>query len=410
MFEFLFCPILALFKSLKEISSKYSQLLFVLFSFYFGLTLYVPAQKGLEQISVDSTYHRQFFEKFSVNETFGQWLERLHRYIIFDVDYVSGDMIKDFYFETLAYVTSFFSDSYHVLYGFAGLVFGFFMLKSLQILLDNKMINWDYLLLCVLLLFTYNQFIKIHSLRFPTAAWFSVWCILEAFYKGNKKYLFLLPLAIIIHGSYSILIGIVALSFLTRKNEKLWSFLFLVSLFVSSMPTEVLDSISSYLPSRFQIYFEYSTAETMAERAELVSERRTGMLINLFGLVQNVYINVLLLYLMRFYKTLAISDAKNAYYILYTYALPLFTVINMFAFIHEFSERYRMISYPLIAMLALYAVSKDAKIKKILRLVPFVLIYQMALYGYLYYMTSGHSLLVPPLIQIPYFLFTSEIL
>jgi len=391
---FLISPILSLLFSIRTIKTKSSQIVFLLFAAVYGFTLYVPAVKGLENLSVDSTYHRQFFEKVSISENFAEWKERLVRYITFDVDYERGEIIKDYYLETIAYVSSIFSHNHHLLFLIAAVVFVYFYIKSLKFFVNDEKYSYSFYCFCLLLLFSYNQIINIHWLRFPTAAWVAVYSLFQIFIKNDKRFWLLLPCTILIHGSYFAFVLIIAICFLTRKYDRLWVVFFFLSFFISSMPQDILSSISNILPDRISMYFNYSTIESIEERASLIEGRRTSSFITLFGTFQNIYMNILMLLIIRNYQPS--QDKKISK--LFPIVLSLFTIVNFFSFVKEFSDRYRLITYPLVAYLWLQLFYNNSKMRKYIYFAPLILLYQMAYYGYQYYMTSDFSLIISPVI------------
>jgi len=168
-----------------------------------------------------------------------------------------------------------------------------------------------------------------------------------------------------------------------------------------------LEGLFSFLPERLRSYAGYSSVEGISERAELISQRRTGSLIDMFGVAINIYMNILMYLIIRKVRYVKTSTKiTNVYPIL----LGLFTIINAFSFIKEFSERFRCVTFPLLAYVWLSLFSVRDKERKVIYLLPVVFAYQLALNGYIYYMTSGLSLLISPFISIPYYLFTGEML
>ncbi len=398
---FLISPILGLVMAIKTIRTRSSFVVFILFAAIFGLCLYVPAEKEGVNLSVDSTYYRQGFETINVNETFSTWCSRLHRYVTGDIDWTTGEIIKDYYLETVGFVSSWFSDSYHLLFMFATVIFSFFMLKSLKFLVLDKEFKISYYTLCLLFLFTYNQLINMHWLRFPTAAWVTVYMLFQVFVNNNKKYWLLLPFTIVIHGSFIAFALIVGVYFLTKKYERFWKFAFVGSLFFASIPPSFLDSILNYFPSFLSRYLLYATADTIEERADLIAERRTGVLIELFAVAINVYMNVLMLYLIKDYNKVKKEMTLDK---LFMFLLILFTIVNMLVIVKEMSERYRMILFPIFTYLWYQVYKNDPRMPKIIYLIPFVFAYQIALNGYLYYMTCDYSLFVTPIYAVGNFL------
>lgn len=405
---FLICPLFAFVYSIKTIGTKGSRNIFILFGALFGFTVFVPAVKGGINLSVDSTYYRMWFENIYSKISFTGYLSRVVKWITYDVDYQSGEIIKDIYLDTVGYVSSFFGDTYHIMFMFATVIFTIIACKCLRFISSLSNYHYCFYTLCILLIFTFNQFCNIHWFRFPTAAWVAVFAIFQIYANGNKKYILLLPACWAIHGSFAFFLIMMAVVMSTAKRfERLWVFAFFVSIFVSSIPQSSLQSLFSFLPDRLGGYSGYSSVEGMSERANLVSERRTGVLIEMSGVAINVYMNILMYLIIKKVKEIrGFVKITNVYPIL----LGLFTIVNAFSFIKEFSERFRCVTFPLLAYVWLSLFSDRDKERHIIYLAPIVFAYQLALYGYMYYMTSGFSLLVSPLISIPYYLVTGKML
>ncbi len=405
---FLICPLFAFIYSIKSISTKGSRNIFILFGALFGFTLFVPAAKGGINLSVDSTYYRMWFENIYSKLNFPGYLDRVYSWITFDINYQNGEIIKDIYLDTIGYISSFFGDTYHIMFMFATIIFTIIACKCLRFLTSLSNFHFGYYSICILLIFTFNQFCNIHWFRFPTAAWVAVYAIFQMYANGNKKYILLLPLCCAIHGSFMFfLIMMIVVMSTTKRFERLWVFAFFVSIFISSIPQSALEGLFSFLPERLRSYAGYSSVEGISERAELISQRRTGSLIDMFGVAINIYMNILMYLIIRKVRYVKTSTKiTNVYPIL----LGLFTIINAFSFIKEFSERFRCVTFPLLAYVWLSLFSVRDKERKVIYLLPVVFAYQLALNGYIYYMTSGLSLLISPFISIPYYLFTGEML
>lgn len=388
------CPLLGLFSALGKIKNKDSKKILLFFAAIYGFTVYVPSAKEYIDLSVDSTYYRMHFETISVKEDFDEFCYRFVRYLTFDIDEV-GDIIKDYYLETISYLASFGGHNYHFLFMLAAIISAYYCIKCLSFFVDNNDYQYSWYCLFLLLVFLYNQPVQIHWLRFPTAAWIAVYSIFKIFINNDKRYWLLAISTIIIHGSFIAFIVLLAIASYTQKYVKLWIFLFFVSLFISSVPSGILDSLVSVLPPRIGMYLQYASEETLNENVDLINTRRTGALINLFSTTQSVFMNVLMILIIKEYKKRQIVSRK-----IVLATIILFTIVNLFAFVYEFSMRYRLITYPLVMYVWLQFFGSDRRYKKVIYLIPIVFSYQMAYYAYLYYKTSGIDLVLSPFITI----------
>lgn len=401
---FFISPLMSLILSIKRINTRSSYTIFYLSAALFGFTLYVPAEKGLEALSVDSTYHRQLFEKKIVNETFSQYIDRFVQYVTFDYDPIEGDIIKDFYLDTVFYISSIFSSSHHFAFLLFTFLFAYVSLKCMHFVVLRDNFKVSYYTLCILLIFLFNQIINIHWLRFPTASWIAVYMIFQVYVNHNKRYWLLLPLTVIIHASFFAFVILMLIAQLSKRYDKFWIGLFFVSFFVSSIPPDFLEALTNFLPERFAGLINYASESSIEGRASLIEERRTGFFISLFAVIINIYMNILMLFIIKYRKEIKV-DTQNLFSVL----LVLFTIMNVFAFIKEFSERYRLITYPLLAYVWITVFPKVNKYSRIIYFVPFVFAYQLALNGYLYYMTSGYSMLLTPLYTVSKVFITGDV-
>lgn len=391
---FFISPILGLLESFKSINQKSTQRFLMFFLAFYGFTVYVPATKDYIDLSVDSTYYRIHFENVSIKETFGEYIHRFIRYLTFDIDEV-GDVIKDYYLETIGYVASFLGNNYHVMFMIAALVAGYYCISSMRYLFKDTKYDYSVYYLCLLLVFLYNQPIQIHWLRFPTAAWIAVYSTFKIFFENKRKYWILAASTILIHGSFVSFILFLVLAKCTKKYEYIWVSVFFVSLFMSSVPSNFVENLADMLPGRLGMYLHYGTQESLDENSDLIKGRRTGNLVMLFGTLQNIFMNVLMFLIIK-NREKRNKDVDG----MFAVTLIIFTIVNMFSFIYEFSMRYRLITYPLVIYLWLHMFGTEKKYKGLVYLIPVVFSYQMAYYAYLYMKTSGWSLIYPPIISV----------
>ncbi len=98
-----------------------------------------------------------------------------------------------------------------------------------------------------------------------------------------------------------------------------------------------------------------------------------------------------MLYILNYHKKNKEKDK------IFSVLLVIFTIVNIFSFVKEFSERYRLVTFSLLAYVWFKIFPTPTKKSSIIYLTPLVFAYQMALYGYLYYMTCSYPLFVSPI-------------
>ena len=163
---FMFSPFFSLVYSIRRINTLSSFLVFFLFAVLFGLAFTVEDFRDAS--TIDAVGYRIAFETQRV-ENWNQFLQSWYSYIEF-----LDPTQKDFYTVSLYYVVHLFSDNYHYMFMMAAMVFSFFQLKSLKFFVGGSKLRVDYLFLCLLLLFTWNQIFNINGMRFWTCAWIFV--------------------------------------------------------------------------------------------------------------------------------------------------------------------------------------------------------------------------------------------
>jgi len=330
---FLFSPFFSLVYSIRRINTLSSFLVFFLFAVLFGLAFTVEDFRDAAMI--DAVSYRIAFETQRV-ENWNQFLQSWRSYIEF-IDPTQ----KDFYTVSLNYVVHRFSDNYHYMFMMAAMVFSFFQLNSLKFLAGSSKVRVDYLFLCLLLLFSWNQIFNINGMRFWTCAWVFVCFCFEYFYNNRKISIALLVLLPIIHTAGFLMVFLVLLSKFTSKFSSFWIKFFWVSIFISGLSLILLRSVSN-LPGVFGLLTEsYSSQqyiESMSEGQNAFSYFVTFLKrAQLILMVYFIYINRNKFdkkYSQLLFFTLVLSSFAN-----FTMAIP------------SLGRRFVQLSYPLIAFL-----------------------------------------------------------
>lgn len=164
-----------------------------------------------------------------------------------------GD-IKDIYRLSVNYFVSRFSYNYHWTFLIYAAVLGFFYIKSLSVFLKNEAVDKKFIFFALLFMFCFsNPIFNINGARFWTASWIGVYAALKVFIEYKNKYLLLLLLMPLVHGSSVIWAFLVLIAFFTYRFQNVWIVLFVISSFVSAV--SFLDILSDYtylLPPIFQ--------------------------------------------------------------------------------------------------------------------------------------------------------------
>lgn len=235
---FLINPFLSAINSLINIRDKQSQKLLYLWFLVFGAAF----------CAVDKTADSfRWVEIFNVESrySFQQYLSDISEYFSFDSD------IKDIYGLSVNFLVGRFTDNYHWTYFIYAAVFGFFYIKTLDLLLRYNVENkWAFYAFLFMFCFS-NPIFNINGMRMWTAAWIGVYSVLKIILDNKKRYLLLLLLTPLIHDSFFIWIAFFLFAYLTWRAKDLWVGLFVLSSVVSAISYLDLLQEFSYLFPQF---------------------------------------------------------------------------------------------------------------------------------------------------------------
>lgn len=334
---FLISPFFGFLYALKRIKTKSSFVIFFMFALCFGMA-FSPDKRGAEAY-IDGQYYVEEMPVFASmsNEYF---YNEFQKFLAFD------DGSKDYYYNTVAFYVSRFTDNYHVMFMLFAVVFAFFQLKTFRFFTAEE--NFNNSLICILLafLFTYNQIFNINGMRFWTAAWIGVYCIFQIFFNNNKKYFLLVFCTPFFHGSFWVYIAVIVLAYLVRKYEKAWIVLFFISFIFSSFAIELIQNTIDYLPPFLaRLVGSYTSYEAILSK----QQEGTGfwMVGKIFNIAVKVYINLLVCLLIK--NNTAIKNIKTKS--LYQFLLVWMTFVNFVMPIPSLGNRFIILAYPIIAYL-----------------------------------------------------------
>ncbi|HBX46828.1 MAG TPA: hypothetical protein DEG28_13245 [Porphyromonadaceae bacterium] len=378
---FIISPFIAFLYSLKNMKSKSSYIVFFLSSILFGLSFTVPSGKTAENMS-DGASYRLNFELYR-NINYSEFIEGFKEYITF-----KDGSVKDYYFDTIAFITSRFTDNYHVLFMFFAIIFAFFSLKSFKFLTQEYNFSFSLASFILAYLFMINQIFNINGMRFWTAAWVGVYAVFQIFKNGNHRYYWLAVTTPFIHASFWVYIGILIIASIFKRYEKFWGVLFVVSFFISTISIELVRNIGNLLPP----FLEDMVQSYTNEEYIIQKEQEKGFISLFFSYAVIIYINVLVLLFIRNAKAIKDNNKSKS---LYLFLLVYMTFVNFSMPIPSLGGRFIILSYPIIAYIWLTNF-KDRKYQKILYVMPFVFLFQFYMQFNLY-----------KLVTEPYFYFTS---
>lgn len=352
---FLISPFLAFVYSLKRINTKSSYWVFFLFALFFGLS-FTNDQGPNEQGSLDSARYIAHFKQYS---------HQLNDQVLIYKD-------NDYYFDYTAYLISKITDNYHILFLVFAAVFAFFQLKSLKYLTQEKEFKNNIYGLILCLLFTYIGISNINGVRFWTAAWVTVFCYFKIYRDNDKRFLLLLLVTPYIHLSYWTVIGMTILTILTKRFERIWIVMILISFIFSSVAFSFTTQNANLLPDFLANKLLEYTNESVME-----NEARTGTgfwwIRIASAYLKQAYILTAVCLLIKNRKTV-LSDIRTKG--LYLASLVWLSFCNFGMSIPSLGRRYILLSYPMIAYLMLVTF-KGSKYKYFIYAMPFIFIHDL---------------------------------
>lgn len=356
---FVFLPFLSFFYSLKRLNTKSSFVVFYLFAILFGMAFTVPISPTAE-IGIDGIFYRSSFNEAKLVSEL-EFIDGLNSFLTFD------DGKKDYYFETISYYLTRFTDNYHVMFMVFAMVFAFFGLKSFKFFIEETGPKVTLGVFILAYMFMFNQIFNINGVRFWTAAWIGVYSIFQIFKNGKKQYWLLVLVTPYFHGSFWIFIGVLLLAEFTRRFEKTWVILFVFSFVFSNIAIELLQSYQDALPAFMSGMVNFYTD---AERIKLRSEVGTGFsfIPYAFNVLMRLYQALLIFLLVKNSKQIRSNNKTNS---LYLFVLVWASVFNFFAFVPSLGIRFNTFIWPLIAYIWLVNF-KEVKYKKVLYAMPIV--------------------------------------
>lgn len=247
---FLIWPFAGATVSFFRIHRKASLFIIGLFCLLFGLS-FTPVNDQL-----DSFRYAQEFSQFLLNPQ--------GNFTLAISDFFSGD-IKDIYSAFCYYVASLMGGDIHALFFIISIGFAFFQLKSVRIIVDQPSVRNDSIFLILAFLVIYsNSIFNINGFRYWTAAWIGVYATLKILVEDKKSYAILLLLTPLVHGSFWVYIGFVAVAYFIKIGVKPLLIAFFVSFFFTELILNNLGIIDeSLLPTYMQnLLYSYTESET----------------------------------------------------------------------------------------------------------------------------------------------------
>lgn len=375
-------PFLAFLYSLRKLNTKSSYLTIFVVNVLFGISFSVSNISD-DVNTADGVVYRAKFESIA-KMSFQQYWNGLEGFFTFD------DGKKDYFFETISFIITRFTDNYHFLFGAVAVIFSYFSLKSLKHFTSENKFDASLSSYILLYIFCINQIFNINGMRFWLAGAIAVFLFFKVFI--DKKNIFFLGFLFLpfIHGTFWILIAVILIFLLCKNFHKTTVVLFVLSFVLSSISLELARENAFFLPPFLQKVVLSYTDENYVK--ELSQGSGFAWVAQLFKSLGYYYINLLVFLLIQNAKVI-LKDPKTS--LLYRFLIFFMVFVNLVMPIPSMGNRYILLAYPIIAYLWLIYF-KGRKYKTILYLFPIVFFLNIYSQLLLYKMVTGIYFFIAP--------------
>lgn len=379
---FLLWPFGAFLVALRNIQSKISAIVIILFSTVFGYAFH------FRDTSADSYRLAWVFNEFRADTVEEAYLL-----------YLAGGT-PDIYRPLSFAFIGVFTNNPKVLYALFGFVFGVFWYYSLRIFTrEQQGIKNIFIFILFIVFLATNPITNINGFRFNTAVWVYFYAMYNYLKCSKNKWLVMIFFTPLIHYSFLFTILVTLLFVVSKKilydSKRINSllFYFFIFSFCVSWFLELnivrLDMLTQILPAENSISDKiniYSSDEMVSLYSERASTSTFLKVSNFFGTLQKIYFFVATLFLWFFIKKL--KKPKLELNKRFSFTLLLISLCTLVSGLPSVG-RFLIIPYIfiIILMLELFVKYPTPKIKKyILGLLPvfsFQILFSMGLLSYL---------------------------
>lgn len=332
-FVFIISPFLSFIVSIKSIKTRSSFFIFYLFAFFYGMGFITESGKS-ETARNDGAVFRALFEEYICKLSFRDFQNEI-------IDILEGrSWHKDIYFHCVSYFVSTFTDNYHFLFLALAAIFGYFMLRSLMLMVKEDNFKVNIVCLLLVLLFVNNGIFNINGMRFWTATWIATYALLRVVIEKRKIYIALFAITPLVHSSFYFFFIIFLLYLFLKVKETKMMKMYYFSFFFSSISVFIISAFIgniSYL-SRFMVYLDPEAVFNMYEEQSIAKA--------VFDVLGIIYINCMFYLIYKSREQIPLKFKR-----LFDFCLIFITVVNIIRPIPSLGSRYFMILFPFLAYL-----------------------------------------------------------
>ncbi|MFW5804786.1 MAG: hypothetical protein ACOCWG_06105, partial [bacterium] len=272
----------------------------------------------------------------------------------------------DFVQPLILFIVSRFTDNHNILFGFYGLIFGFFYSRNIWYLFDHLKEDDRFFNLVLILTFSFVVgFWNINGFRMWTAAHVFFFGAIRYLHKKNIHGLFIAFCSMFFHFSFLLPALIFALFVVIGNRLTIFYWFFIFSFFLAQVDLAVIrDTLLNYLPS---VFYSKIMGYTHEGYAELVAERAGKMVwyARLYG--QFLYWMIVIFLSFIYFSGLRALKKNNPLRILLGFIFLFYGFVNLLSHIPSMGRFYSVANLFALTFLFFYLqkVSGDSILNKI---------------------------------------------
>jgi hypothetical protein len=320
---------LAFFTALTNYSQKEAKKVVYFYLLYIGLTYFITSSYYVDAAGYAQDFKANTLLPFSDFFTIVGGL-------------YSSDTSVDFIEPLISFIVSRFTDDYRILFGAFAALFGFFYLKSIDLLHNRYLENSGWNVSIHLAFFTVILPVTaINGFRMWTAAWIFFYGAYHVVLYRDARYLILVAASAFVHWSFLSAIVILLVYFFIGNRNYIYLPLALLSFIASSILGHYFNLISIRLGGALQSRYEsYSSEEYILKRQE-ITEQSTWFLQLGNNLVFYYLLLAIVVIQVRYRDQMGEKAEKN----LFSFLLLFLSFVNFGKDIPSFGERFLIIFF-----------------------------------------------------------------
>ena len=325
---FLIWPFLALIMAIGNYNRKEAKKVVFIFLVYFGLSFVA------DNWQLDSYRYVQALQRVSLLP-FSEFFRILG-------GLYSGESAIDIYEPFVTFFISRFTTNHRVLFAVYAAVFGFFYLKSINILYvfyrENPRLN---ALIHLVFFIVILPITAINGVRMWTAAWIFFYGAINVVLFRDKRFLFIALASLLVHWSF-LTANVILIVYLFLGNRNiLYLPLAIASFFIPQLLLPLFSSISLRLGGSFQNRYEGYTSEGYILDVQQVHEEASWFVFLGNELIYYYLIFALIIIYIGFRKYMKSRADKN----LFSFLLLFLSFVNFGINVPSFGNRFQIVFF-----------------------------------------------------------------